>query len=392
MGSAASGFLTGFFGKTAENIDERKTEAKEYFDRQMEIAQTKGMQAREKRATEMTGAVAQAKQLQQIGMPKDMVIAVAKQNPADLAVFAEQMQDLKAKGVPVDEEFFRSVISVQGETGSDESIEDVMKRIYMPLKQAAEVDPEGVAADPKTSIWSAMMGYNAMDRARGRLNTEEVADGMTAQDLIRLGDSDINTDPNVVVTLNADVAGNAARAAKEAQSGTDGPSTLSPSEIKAVSDRFQSTYEAKEADYLASRQKEVGVSYPGLAYDTAYTPEVKSNLRRQAYDEIAADYQSNGITIPPSVMESFLVPRTEPTEGATEASPEEAGATAPDGSTPSEAPPSVTPAKAGTVYRGMVLVQDKGDGTSLWRTADGKTITADNARAPDRLGLSKPGN
>jgi len=307
MEEFGTGFLTGFMNRTSEGIDKRKAEADEYFQEQMDIARTRGLEARNKMKTQMQGGITAAQQLKAVGVPQDLVVAIAKQNPDDIPTFLTQVQKLQSEGVQADEAFFRKLIKVHGDVGDpNESIEQAFQRIYEPLSAMAASDPEMVNQDPEGSIFAAMLGFDAQDRVRERLATEEVADGMTADQLIAYGDNpQLNTGGGPTVVMDMGLAGETLRDLEESRKEPKEPKELSISDreklVKAADDRY--TYLKEEWE----NKNEVMKSEAGEAF-----PEAA--IRRQAFLDVSRDFGEIGEM--PGLKEDYLNPQAEAPEEA----------------------------------------------------------------------------
>lgn len=231
MASFVEGFLTGFMKDQTQVIRKRKDDAEDYFNQRLELARTRGLKNRDLTKQVMDGNLQIAKQLQQVGVPSDLIMSIAKQNPDDLPNVLKQIQDLQAEGVTPDESFYRDLIKVSGDyKAPDEDLSTFMRNLYEPIKNNSLANPEGGNSD---SIWATMFGTNAMQKASDRLDTTEVADGMTAGDLLRYPDTPTpNTQGAPSVILDAGMIGDETRAARSRLEGAD---ELSISEINTIS-------------------------------------------------------------------------------------------------------------------------------------------------------------
>lgn len=200
-----SRFLTGFLKQQTKDINDRKDLARDYFSKQMEIAQSRGIKMKAERDQSMNANLSIAQQLVQNGVPKDLVMAYANQNPDDLKDLQSRVDDLKAEGVPVDADFFKYLGQVGGNfKAPDEDMATFFKRIYEPLKSNARSNPEGFKRDTPGSIFASMFGYNAMERANQKLQETEVFDGMSAADV--LADTGQRSKPYGESTVSLDAA------------------------------------------------------------------------------------------------------------------------------------------------------------------------------------------
>lgn len=219
MSSFADGFITGLANKLSSGIDERRDSARKYFERQLEIAQTTGLDNLKKSKTKSRESLGFANQLLQLGVPRSVIMAQAKSNPEGLGQLVGQVTELQsAYGGKLKEEDFADLWNVSGAVENpDEDFATFFGRIYEPLKGAVTEDPEGFRANPGRSLWRKMFAMDGYQNAQGALEDTEVVGGYSAADLIRLGDNAVEGDPSVTVTPNFEKLGEMERAAKQAK-------------------------------------------------------------------------------------------------------------------------------------------------------------------------------
>ena len=335
--SFAEGFVTGFANKLSEGIDERKKIARDYFQKQYEIATTVGLENHRKVKQQVDVSVKTAKQLQQMGVPKEIIMAVAAQDPMGLADFYGDVTKAQAAGIKLDQAFFDDFVTVsEGFKAPDEDFYTFFKKALSPIQSVAESDPEGFNRDRKGGIFAAMMGADPYGRARQKLDETIVIDGMSASDLARLGEnySPAGVEGAPTVTYNYDKV----EERKDSEKNND----LSISEInsidKTIEDRAQQIYDDAR-----------------ISGDNTMTRE---QARKQAAQEARTTYASVGPAVEyidktygtTEITSEVLEPATDaPAQGEGEAPPEEAPA-APTGE-PTEAVPgeeAATPAPEGT--------------------------------------------
>lgn len=186
--SALAGFVTGFANVTAANILERKKEARDYFNKQVEYARTTGMENRRKVREAADAALSLANQLKQAGLPEDIIKAQINQDPTGLSSFYEQAEKIRANaGRDLTADEWNAIYRVAGDfKAPEEDLATFISRTYDPISDAAS-QPD-FQDDPEGTLLSRMMGYNAMDQARAELGRTEIGEGMTAEQLIRYGD------------------------------------------------------------------------------------------------------------------------------------------------------------------------------------------------------------
>ena len=212
MGEFATGFATGFFNKLSTDIDKRSEDARNYFNEQVKMARTVGVERRNRVRATVDESVNIAKRLQDMGVPKDIIMFQANMDPASLGDFYSQAEKLSLESkVPMDEAAYRAVYKLSGTfKAPNEDFNAFFSRMYEPIVSAATNDPEGFKQDPEGSIFAAAFGFNAMERADKRLAKIEVAPGLTAQQAIeygdkpaptRSGDSFVKIDPKALKSL-----------------------------------------------------------------------------------------------------------------------------------------------------------------------------------------------
>lgn len=188
MGDFAEGFVTGFANTLADGINERNKIAQDYFQKQYEIATTVGLENHRKVEQQVGASVQTAKQLQQMGVPKEIIMAVAAQDPMGLGDFYEDISKAQAAGIPIDQNFFNNFVTVsEGFKAPDEDFYTFFKKALSPIQAEVQADPEGFQRDQKGGIFRAMMGADPYGRARKKLDETIVIDGLSASELARYG-------------------------------------------------------------------------------------------------------------------------------------------------------------------------------------------------------------
>ena len=342
MESFGKGFLTGFFNRTAEGIDKRKAEADDYFNKQMEIARNVGMQKRNQLDSDMKMGINAAKQLQQAGVPQDIVVGIAKQNPEDLSRFLTTVQELQQRGVKTDPDFFRKAVKVTGEVDPNETIESAFRKIYEPISS----DPEATNQDPEGSIFAAMMGYSAMDNARRKLDTTKVVGDSTASDLIALegfepefGQAVVTTDYGMIGNELSDLAlagEEADYARRQARKGAGGEKPLSIADRDKLNTNYMEVYDKNKKDIIDEHAEATGESldWRQLVKDN---PEAEREANQRSYDQLSEVFRPEDLSKIPAIAKWGIG-----SEGEEEAAPEEGGVAAPTTQEQYDALPSGT--------------------------------------------------
>ncbi len=188
MAGALEGFVTGFSGTLAPVILERKKEARDFFNKQVEYARTTGLQNRNRVREASNANLSIARQLEQLGVPRDVIMAQINMDPQGLGAFYESSQKIAAKtGRNLTAEEWASISKVGGDfKAPDEDLATFISRTYDPIANA--VSAPGFGDDPEGNLIASMMGFSAMDEARAELGRTQIAEGLTAEQLIQYGD------------------------------------------------------------------------------------------------------------------------------------------------------------------------------------------------------------
>jgi hypothetical protein len=189
MAGALEGFVTGFANTTAPLILERKKEARDFFNKQVEYARTTGLQNRNRVRQEADANLAIARQLEQAGVPRELIMAQINQDPTGLGKFYEAAEKIRASAVrPLTAEEWKAAWKVGGNfKAPDEDLATFIYRTYDPIANATRSPT--FSDDPEGNIIASMMGFSAMDEARAELGRTEIAEGLTAEQLIQYGDT-----------------------------------------------------------------------------------------------------------------------------------------------------------------------------------------------------------
>ena len=385
MASAAiEGFVTGFASTLAENVMENKRRARDYFDKQVEFARTTGMENRRRVRQQVDSNLSVARQLESVGVPKEVIMAQVNQDPQGLTNFYEQVEKIRASaGRDLTPEEWKAVYKVAGDfKAPEEDLATFISRTYDPIANAA-TDP-GFSEEPEGTIVSRMMGFNAMDQARARLRETEIADGLTAEQLIQYGDvTPQRVGGNAVVTTNYGALADKVEESELSPSDTDRVRTLIDETAVTVLDR-NGIIDNTSPNLATARQElidEVSAVYPNIS---------SSDVERL----VDVYLRSRGL-VSPTVEE---VPVGSP-ETAIEAPLDlPMGEGSPEPQMPSETPPTASeeplapaiqlnlptqtelPDTIDTQEGRLTLVRDNGDGTSLYMDENGNEYDLDNAQ------------
>jgi hypothetical protein len=191
--SAIEGFVTGFANTLAIGITERKKEARDFFNKQVEYARTTGLENRQRVRQTVDASLSIAQQLEAAGVPREIIMAQINMNPAGLADFYTTAEKIRAEKEatykrPLTADEWKSIFKVSGDfRAPDEDLSTFISRTYDPISNA--VRSPTFEDDPEGSLISSMMGYTAMDEARRELGRTVIAEGLTAEQLVNMGDA-----------------------------------------------------------------------------------------------------------------------------------------------------------------------------------------------------------
>lgn len=273
--SGFEAFATGFLGATADNINVRKDRADDYFEKQMERARTTGADALAKRRANLSTLTSTANTLTTQGkMPDDVLRAVVNEGPETLASATKIYETAVANGTTLDEDFWRGVVDVSTEIKtSDESLGDFLGRtvgLFGGNLEASKTD--GGGGDPFSAFVASGLGYNAMDKARAKLDGEDIAGGYSAGELIAMEARPDFTNPlgDLGVTING------AEAVRKLDAQVGDP--LTTKEIGDINKEFKTEVAARIMEYKTS---------PDNKIDGPLDPEIEAQITAG----VALEYQ-----------------------------------------------------------------------------------------------------
>ena len=390
--AAIAGFIEGFAGTMAKDINERKTKARDYFEKQVEYARTTGLENRKKVKQTVEENMSIANQLQAVGVPKEVIMAQVNMDPAGLSSFHQQTEKIRASaGRDFTAEEWKAIYKVAEDfKAPDEDISTFINRTYDPIS-AATKSPE-FSEDPEGSLISSMMGFNSMDKARSQLKQTMIAEGLSADDLIRYGDTTPQrTGSATTVTTNY-----------AAIPGSGGGLTITEAgQIRNILDKqgdpalaaFGKTFHEQNGRALSPTDDATTVAEAMTQYLTALgvegvtrttvAPLVKGWLLEKGFV-----FPDEGEDVPidgaPEPLEGAVQPQV-PTEPTTPTSTpvEEPNAAPID----IEAEPHLrvlTDIVIDGKERFLTFVGDNGDGTSVWIDQDGEEIPLSNEKIRSR--------
>ena len=180
MGFDWQAFATGFMETTAENIKERKSEARKYEERQRELAERNLVTISKRRAV-ANQVVGLTNMLRENGASDKVIQAAIASGPQQVATLASKVEEasrtLGRKLGPTDIE---TLVSLPDNFSPiDMDTEAFINQTYGLGYKGA-----GVSEDkPKQTFMDRLTGRKQMDMARSRLDSEVMQEGLTAYDI-----------------------------------------------------------------------------------------------------------------------------------------------------------------------------------------------------------------
>ncbi len=358
MGEFFDGFITGFADTLATGINDRNKIAQDYFQKQYEIATTVGLQNHRKVEQQVEGSVKLAKQLQQMGVPRNIIMAVASQDPQGLGDFYDMVAGAQQSGVVLDEAFFNDFVTVSKDfQAPDESFESFFGKAFRPVARAAAENPEGFQQDRKGGIFAAMVGADPYGRARRQLDETIVVDGLSASDLLQYGENYQAPGVENGATVTFDYS--KAKASKEG--------SLSVAEIKSLDEQIESTIERIVVEKNVSREEAREAAINELLETYKDHPEAREHLTERlggssgiTTEEIPDPGPLDGIVPPPSGDDEETTPVPAEPDVAVEPPP------------PQAAPPKPSALRTATMGPVGMLA-----GAAAWLYDEGQKVSAD---------------
>lgn len=390
VSNAFASFVEGFAGTLAVNINERKKEARDYFNKQVEYARTTGMENRKKVRATVESNMTIADQLAAVGVPKEVIMAQITMDPSSLGDMANQTEKLRASaGREFSAEEWKAIYEVAADyKAPNEDMATFISRTYDPIANAAQ--SPGFEEDPKGSLISSMMGFSSMDEARDRLKTTDIGGGLTADQLMRYGDSTPQrVGPRTTVTTNY--------GAVEKMAGDKGLTIPETAAVIKMTDEIADRVVVGDKD---NQDAEQGTKNGLFILDTVKDQIRELNL--PGVTEAVIDVQARRAIR----QRGYIFPEEDvvtedpvaPTGGGTDTQP------VPETTTPTTEvvtapvePPVDDPMSApidiekephlrvipDIILRGkmrtLTFTSDNGDGTSLWIDQDGEEVKMKNA-------------
>lgn len=309
--SGFQAFMTGFLGRTAEKIDERKDKASDYFDQAIERARTIGADSLRQRTDNYNAMMSVANNLiQQAGMPEELVMEIANSGPGALEQAYQFWETNAAAGKVVDANLWYDIYGAATEitAGSEMNLEDFMRQVNgLYGSNLAATEREG--GDPFGAFIASGLGLNAMERAQEQLGEYDMGGGYSAADLLAMEARPSTTNP----LGNTDFGGPNLAVAIPGQ----GVAPLNTEERLRLSDRF-------EEQVLEEQQRLFEEYMSGVGDGTA--DRNRESFEQEARENVAFRWAS----VSPEVLPQIGVFYDEQEGGGESPPPSEGGVTTED--------------------------------------------------------------
>jgi hypothetical protein len=180
MGFDWQSFATGFLERTAENIKEAKGEARDYEERQRNLAERNAQTISRRRAA-ATQVASLASMLRSQGASEKVIQAAVSAGPKAIADLASKVESARSTyGRDLSSSDIETLVNIpEGFNSVDPDTESFIKRTYgLGYKGAGATD-----AKVEQTFMDRLTGRKQMDMARARLDSEVMQDGLTAYDI-----------------------------------------------------------------------------------------------------------------------------------------------------------------------------------------------------------------
>lgn len=180
MGFDWQAFATGFMETTAENIKERKSEARAYEERQRDLAERNLVTISKRRAV-ANQVVGLTNMLRENGASDSVIQAAIASGPQEVAKLASKVEETsRTLGRKLGSEDIEALVSLpENFSPIDMDTEAFINQTYGLGYKGA-----GVSEDkPKQTFMDRLTGRKQMDMARSRLDSEVMQEGLTAYDI-----------------------------------------------------------------------------------------------------------------------------------------------------------------------------------------------------------------
>lgn len=180
MGFDWQAFATGFLQQTAKTLSERSEDAREYEDRQRQLAE-RNMATISKRRAVANQVVGLANMLRDNGASPAVIQAAISAGPKAVADLASKVEETSQKfGRKLSANDIDALVRIpEGFEPINMDTADFIKKTY-----GLGYEGAGVAKDkPEMTFMDRLTGRKKRDMARYRLDSEVMTDGLTAYDI-----------------------------------------------------------------------------------------------------------------------------------------------------------------------------------------------------------------
>ena len=176
-------FQTAFMDDTARRIDERLKEAKDYRERQRELADKSKLQIQKRKALANL-AVGKASQLSRLGVTDEQIAAAVASGPDALFTFADEVieyankQNIKKFTPTQIDALIETPELMKEDLGEDFTLDSFIRQSYGLAKPTPSSE-----AGTNVPLGLQLLGFGAKDRARAELDRDPYFEGYSIMDL-----------------------------------------------------------------------------------------------------------------------------------------------------------------------------------------------------------------
>jgi hypothetical protein len=176
-------FQTAFMDDTAKRIDERLKEAKDYRERQRELADKSKLQIQKRKALANL-AVGKASQLSRLGVTDEQIAAAVASGPDALFTFADEVieyankQNIKKFTPTQIDALIETPELMKEDLGEDFTLDSFIRQSYGLAKPTPSSE-----AGTGVPLALQLFGFGAKDRARAELDRDPYFEGYSIMDL-----------------------------------------------------------------------------------------------------------------------------------------------------------------------------------------------------------------
>ncbi len=176
-------FQTAFMDDTARRIDERLKEAKDYRERQRELADKSKLQIQKRKALANL-AVGKASQLSRLGVTDEQIAAAVASGPDALFTFADEVieyankQNIKKFTPTQIDALIETPELMKEDLGEDFTLDSFIRQSYGLAKPTPSSE-----AGTGVPLALQLFGFGAKDRARAELDRDPYFEGYSIMDL-----------------------------------------------------------------------------------------------------------------------------------------------------------------------------------------------------------------